>query len=345
MASSVSFPGAKENILKGVDKAAALLLSLGEERAGKIFMLMDESEIRDISERMATLGTVQATTVEKVYEEFGSVMGTTGVGSLVGSYENTERLLMKVMDKDKAKSIMEEIRGPAGRTMWDKLGNVNEEVLANFLKNEYPQTVSVVLSKIKPEHAARVLAFLPEQFAVEVMNRMLRLEAIQRDVLDDVENTLRTEFMSNLARTAKRDAFEQMADIFNYFDRATENRFMTSLESVNNEAAEKIKALMFTFADLIKLDAAGIQTLMRVVDKSKLALAMKGANEELKDLFFANMSERAGKLMKEDMAAMGMVRLKDVDEAQSTIVNTAKDLAAKGEIIIAEGGEGEEMVG
>jgi len=249
------------------------------------------------------------------------------------------------MDKDKAKSIMEEIRGPAGRTMWDKLGNVNEEVLASYLKNEYPQTVAVVLSKIRSEHAARVMTFLPESFAIEVMNRMLKLETIQRDVLDDVENTLRTEFMSNLARTAKRDAFEMMADIFNFFDRATEGKFMASLEAVNSEGAEKIKALMFTFDDLIKLDSTGIQTLIRVIDKSKLGLALKGAGEELKELFFGNMSERAGKLMKEDMAALGMVRLRDVDEAQSLVVNTAKELAAKGEIIIAEGGEGEELIG
>ena len=149
---------------------------------------------------------------------------------------------------------MEEIRGPAGRTMWDKLGNVNEAVLANYLKNEYPQTVAVVLSKIKSEHAARVLAALPEDFALECVSGMLRMEPVQREILDKIEQTLRTEFMSNLARTSKRDSHEMMADIFNTFDRQTEARFIAALEERNREAAERIRALMFVFEDLSKLD-------------------------------------------------------------------------------------------
>ena len=185
---------------------------------------------------------------------------------------------------------MEEIRGPAGRTMWDKLGNVNETVLANYLKNEYPQTVAVVLSKIKPEHAARVLARLPEEFALEVVQRMLRMESVQKDILDKVERTLRVEFMSNLARTAKRDAHEHMAEIFNNFDRQTESRFITALEERSRDCAERIKALMFTFEDLGKLDPGSIQTLLRHVEKDKLALALKGATDTLRDVFFSNMS-------------------------------------------------------
>ena len=239
---------------------------------------------------------------------------------------------------------MEEIRGPAGRTMWDKLGNVNEGVLANYLKNEYPQTVAVVLSKIKPEHSARVLALLPENFSLEVVMRMLRMEAVQKDVLDDVERTLRSEFMSNLARTARRDAHEMMADIFNNLDRATESRFVTALEERNRDSAERIKALMFTFEDLGNLDPGAVQTMLREVDKDKLALALKGASEDLKQLFMENMSERAAKIMREDMEAMGPVRLRDVDEAQMLMVNTAKDLAAKGDIMIADNKGEDELI-
>ena len=125
---------------------------------------------------------------------------------------------------------MDEIRGPAGRNMWEKLANVQEEVLANYLKNEYPQTVAVVLSKLRPEHAARVLAILPEDLALDVVNRMLRMEAVQKEVIERVEQTLRTEFMSNLSQTRRRDAHEVMAEIFNNFDRQTETRFMTALE-------------------------------------------------------------------------------------------------------------------
>jgi flagellar motor switch protein FliG len=262
----------------------------------------------------------------------------------VGSYESTERLLSRFLPGERVLTVMEEIRGPAGRTMWDKLGNVSESVLANYLKNEYPQTVAVVLSKIKPEHAARVLGALPEEFGLEVVMRMLRMEAVQKDILDKVEQTLRTEFMSNLARTSKRDAHEMMAEIFNNFDRQTEGRFLTSLEERNRESAERIKALMFTFEDLSKLDPGSVQTLLRSIEKDKLALALKGSSDTLRDLFFSNMSERAGKLLREDMESMGPVRLKDVDEAQMAMVNTAKELAAKGEIIIAEAKGEDELI-
>ena len=319
--------------LSGPEKAAIFLLSLGEEHGQRLWQMMDEDEIKEVSQLMSNLGTVSSNVVEKLLIDFVSQMSSTG--SLMGSYESTERLLQRFMQPDKVGQIMEEIRGPAGRTMWDKLGNVNESVLANYLKNEYPQTVAVVLSKIKSEHAARVLAALPEEFALEVVQRMLRMESVQKDILDKVEQTLRVEFMSNLARTAKRDAHEMMAEIFNNFDRQTENRFLTSLEERNRDSAERIKALMFTFEDLGKLDPGSIQTLLRHVEKDKLALALKGATDSLRDVFFSNMSERAGKILREDMEALGPVRLRDVDEAQLRMVNVAKDLANKGEIMIA----------
>jgi flagellar motor switch protein FliG len=328
--------------LSGPEKAAVLLLSLGEEHGQRLWSMMDEDEIKDLSQIMSNLGTVSSTLVERLLIEFVSQMSSTG--SIVGSYESTERLLSRFLPGERVGQVMEDIRGPAGRTMWDKLGNVNETVLANYLKNEYPQTVAVVLTKVKPEHAARVLGALPEEFALEVVTRMLRMEAVQKDILDKVEMTLRTEFMSNLARTAKRDAHEIMAEIFNNFDRQTEARFFTSLEERNRDAAERIKALMFTFEDLAKLDLGSVQTLLRAVEKDKLALALKGASDTLRDLFFSNMSERAGKLLREEMEQMGPVRLKDVDEAQMSMVNTAKELAAKGEIMIAQAKGEDELI-
>jgi flagellar motor switch protein FliG len=288
---------------------------------------------------MANLGTVSSNIIERLFVEFAEQISATG--SLVGSYESTERLLAKVLGTDRVNQIMEEIRGPAGRTMWDKLGNVNETVLANYLKNEYPQTVAVVLSKIKSEHAGRVLTQLPESFAMEVIMRMLRMEAVQKEVLDDVERTLRNEFFSSLARTNRRDSHELIAEIFNSLDRNTETRFLTALEERNRDSAERIKALMFTFEDLAKLDGMAIQGILRNAEKDKIPLALKGASEALRDLFFGNMSERAGKLLREEIAAMGPVRLKDVEESQGYLVALAKDLAARGEIVIAEGDESE----
>jgi flagellar motor switch protein FliG len=343
MAKSVK-PAIKDDVrsLSGAERAAIIMLSLGEENSAKLWSMMDEDEIKEISQVMSNLGSVASSVIEKLMVDFVSQMS--GTGSLMGSYESTERLIARFMPEEKVSQIMEEIRGPAGRTMWDKLANVNESVLANYLKNEYPQTVSVVLSKIKPEHAARVLGALPEEFALEVVQRMLRMESVQKDILDKVEQTLRIEFMSNLARTAKRDAHEHMAEIFNNFDRQTESRFITALEERSRDSAERIKALMFTFEDLSKLDPGSIQTLLRNIEKDKLGLALKGATDSLRDSFFSNMSERAGKILREDMEAMGPVRLKDVDEAQMRMVNVAKDLANKGEIMIAGGNGDDELV-
>jgi flagellar motor switch protein FliG len=328
--------------LRGAEKAAILMLSLGEDHSARLFALMDDEEIKEISACMANLGTVSSTMVEKLFVDFADHISATG--SLVGTHESTERLLAKVLGPERVAGIMEEIRGPAGRTMWDKLGNVNESVLANYLKNEYPQTVAVVLSKIKADHAGRVLTQLPESFAMEVIMRMLRMEAVQKEVLDDVERTLRNEFFTSLARTNRRDAHELIAEIFNSLDRNTETRFIAALEERNRDSAEKIKSLMFTFEDLQKLDSSAIQALMRAAEKEKMPVALKGASDPLKDLFFSNMSERASKLLKEEIAAMGPVRLKDVEEAQSYLVSVAKDLAARGEIIISDGSAEDELV-
>src|SRR5580704_11933987 len=335
---------AKEDIraLTGPERSAVLMLALGEEHAMQVWTLLDEDEIKEISQLMSTLGTVSSGLVEKLLVDFVSQMSATG--SLMGSYESTERLISRFMPDDKVDNLMEEIRGPAGRTMWDKLANVNEAVLANYLKNEYPQTVAVVLSKIKAEHSARVLAALPEDFALECVTRMLRMEPVQREILDKIEATLRSEFMSNLARTSKRDSHEMMADIFNNFDRQTEARFIAALEERNREAAERIRALMFVFEDLNKLDPGGVQTLLRAVEKDQLGLALKGSSDGLREMFFSNMSERAAKIMREDMESMGPVRLKDVDTAQMAMVQVAKDLAAKGEIMLAGSGGDDELI-
>lgn len=327
--------------LTGAEKAAVILLSLGED-AQAIWEGLDEEEVKDISSAMASLGAVPSSVVEDLLMEFVSGLSTTG--AIMGSYEQTQRLLNAFLPPEKVDSLMEEIRGPAGRTMWDKLANVNEAVLANYLKNEYPQTVAVVLSKIKGDHAARVLASLPEDFALECVTRMLRMEPVQREILDKIELTLRNEFMSNLARTAKRDSHEMMADIFNNFDRQTESRFLSALEERTRESAERIRALMFVFEDLAKLDPGGVQTLLRAVEKDQLALALKGSSDALRELFFSNMSERASKIMRDDMESMGPVRLKDVDAAQMAMVQVAKDLAARGEIMMAGQGGDDELI-
>src|SRR5947209_3522834 len=328
--------------LSGAERAAVLMLALGEQHGEKVWNLLDDDELRTLSITMSTLGTVEAEAVESLLLEFVGRLSASG--SLLGNYDATERLLYQYLPTDRVSNIMDEIRGPAGRNMWEKLSNVQEQVLANYLKNEYPQTVAVVLSKIRPEHAARVLAILPEETALDVVMRMLKMEAVQKDVIERVESTLRTEFMSNLSRTRRRDAHEEMAEIFNNFDRQTETRFLTTLEEHNRESAERIKQLMFTFDDLVKLDTASAQTLMRHIDKDKLGIALKGASDAVRQFFLGNMSTRAAKMLVDEMKAIGPVRLRDVDEAQALLVNLAKDLAAKGEIMISKNRADEELV-
>ena len=325
--------------LSGAEKASIMMLALNEADASRLLAMLDHQEVMEISQTMAVLGRVDAAVVEQLLQEFGERL--TRNGGVVGGFDATEKLLLRVLDADRVAAVMQEIRGPAGRTVWDKLAHVNETVLASYLKNEYPQTVAVVLSRIEPAHAARVLANLPDDFATEVVMRMLRMEVVQREIVADVEQTLRVEFMSNLARTNRRDNLELMAEIFNYFDRTTETRFINALEDRSKETADRIRALMFTFEDLIKLDGVGIQTLMRSAGNDRIMIALKGASEQLRELFFKNMSERAAKIMRDDMQSTGPVRLRDVEEAQQFLVNMAKELAASGEIMLLDGKDDE----
>jgi flagellar motor switch protein FliG len=334
---------ASQRTLAGDEKAAVLLLALGPDFGKPILQELDEMEIRALSRAMVRLGPITQDMLDSLLVEFVTTVSSNG--NISGNSESTERLLLSFLPPERVDAIMEEIRGPAGRTMWEKLSNVQEDVLANYLKNEYPQTIAVVLSKIDSDHASKVLASLPEELAMEVVQRMLSLDPVQKEILEKIETTLRTEFMSTLSTTKRRDSHEQMAEIFNSFDRQTEARFITTLEERDREAAERIKSLMFTFEDLARLEAAAIQTLVQKMDKKELALSLKGANDTVKEAFFANMSARAGKMLKDDMDSMGPVRLKDVDESQAKMVSTAKDLAAKGEIVIAKGKADEQMIG
>ena len=329
--------------LSGDEKAAVLLLALGPDFGRPILQELDDMEIRLLSRAMVKLGPITQEMLDDLLGEF--VVSISANGTIAGNSDTTQRLLLSFLPPERVDAIMEEIRGPAGRNMWEKLSNVQEDVLASYLKNEYPQTIAVVLSKIATEHASKVLAALPEELAVDVVTRMLALDPVQKDILEKIETTLRTEFMSTLSHTKRRDSHEQMAEIFNAFDRQTEAKFLTNLEEHDREGAERIKALMFTFEDLSKLEPGAIQTLLQRMEKREIALALKGANETVKETFFANMSARAGKMMKDDMESMGPVRLKDVDEAQSRMVATAKDLAARGEIIIQKNKANEEMIG
>lgn len=328
--------------LTGPRKAAIMMLAMGEQRAANLFSFMDDYEIRDISREMAQLGQVTSDEMEKTLNGFTDALGGDGAG-VVGGWGTTERYLKTFLKEDRVKELMDEMRGPEGRTMWEKLANVNEETLASYLLNEYPQTTAVIISRIKAGHAAKVLSILPQDLAMEVIQRILVMDNVPREVLNAVEDSLKVEFMRNLAQKTTRDPHEVLAEVFNNFDRTNESKFMGLLEKTNKEDADSIRALMFTFDDIMKTDDKGIQTILRdMTDKDVLAMALKGAKPEMREKFLKNMSERAAKILREDMEAMGPVKVKDVDEAQMKIVTVAKNLADKGEIVITGDGDGQD---
>jgi len=318
----------------GIERAAALMLVLGKDYGAQIWEHLSVDEIKELSATISTLGRVPSAAAEHLLVAFAGEVSA--MNTLHGSFETTERLLDGILPSDRVREIMEDIRGPAGRTMWDKLSNVSETVLAGYLKNEYPQTVAVILSKLKADHAARVLGQLPRDIAIDVVQRMLRMETVQKDVLLQVEQTLRNEFMSNLSRAQRRDPHEAMAEVFNAMDRSTEQSILGSLDEHAPESAERIRALMFTFEDLGGLIPSAVSAIVRQADKRQMALALKGAPDHIRQLFMSTMTERSAKLMREDMPGMAPVRPRACEEAQTDLVPIAKSLPDRGEIVLAD---------
>lgn len=321
--------------LTGTQKVAIVLLSLSEQNATKIMSLMSEDEIKEVSHAMSHLGAVESEVIERLLARLTADLA--GNKTFLGNLQTTEKLLEGVLDSNKVQSLMDEIRGPQGRNTWEKLGNVSEDLLALYFRNEHPQTVALVLSKISPEHAARVLSNLPDSFAFEVINRMLNIGNVKSEILNRVETILRAEFISSIGKIQKYDSFQLVAEIFNGLDRNSESKYMSMLENKFPESATKIKNLMFTFNDLIRISPRGIQRVLRDIEKSKLTLALKGASEQLQKVFIASMSQRAAKIIIDDLASLGPVRVRDVDAARAEIVAITKALIERGEIdVIAD---------
>lgn len=318
--------------LTGAQRVAIVLLSLSEENATKIFAMMNEEEIKDISYAMSHLGSISSEVVEKLMLQLNSEL--TGDSVFLGNLHTTEKLLEKILDKDQVQILIDEIKGPQGRNTWEKLSNVNEDLLALYFRNEHPQTAALVLSKISPDHAAKVLGNLPDSFAFEIISRILNIGTVKKEILERVEKILRAEFISSIGRTQKYDSHEMIAEIFNNLDRNSESKYMSMLENNIPESAAKIRDLMFTFEDLVKISPRGIQRLLRDVEKSKLTVALKGASDQVKKVLFVSMSRRAAEIINDELKTMGPVRVREVDLARGEIVNVAKGLIDSGEIDI-----------
>ncbi|MGI9436887.1 MAG: flagellar motor switch protein FliG [Geminicoccaceae bacterium] len=328
--------------MNGLKKAAMLMLVAGDDHARIVFGKLDMTEIKAITREMSMLGHVVGEQIEALLLEFKQLMGT-GAG-VVGTHDTATQLLSRIFDDDRAASIMDEIARDGQENIWELLGKMEAATLAGFLNSEHPQTIAVVLSNLRSDQAARVLAQLSEDGALETMMRMLRMESVQDEIMNDVEQLLRSEFGTGASGQEREDRHGAMAEIFNYFDKSTETAMLAMVEAKDKEVAETIRSLMFTFDDLEKIDGTAAQIVLRHVDNAKLALALKGAKDELKDLFLGNMSERAAKILREDMENMGPVRVKDVEGAQSELVTLVKQLVDSGEVTIASGDDDEDMI-
>ncbi|MDX5361398.1 MAG: flagellar motor switch protein FliG [Alphaproteobacteria bacterium] len=334
---------AQQQALTGPHRAALLLLALGEDKGADVWARLDAEEVRTIGRLMADLGPVPPAAVAEVLADARARLGADG--SIAGTPETAERLIGAHRGGDIAQDIAAEIRSQRGGTTWDRLAAVNPQSLARYLRNEYPQTVALVLSRLKTQTAARVMGALPEAVALESITRMLSLDPVQEDILEEVEAVLDSEFLATLGRANQGDAFQQMAEIFNSLDRATEQRLMAALQGRDRTAADRIRALMFTFEDLATLADRSVQTLLQGTDRGVLALALKGASGDVQQIFFRNMPERAARLLRDDMDTMGPVRIRDVDDAQARIVALAKELAARGEMALGAGDPHEDLIG
>ncbi len=253
---------------------------------------------------------------------------------MVGTLETTEKLLKLALPPEKVAQILDEIKGPHGRNIWEKLGHLQPQMLAGYLRNEYPQTVAVILAKLPAGHAARVLRLLPERLAADVSIRLVRINSIQRSVLSDIEDTLKREFVTELSRSYERDSMSIMAEMLNRSEKDVLERIMATLEEAEPQAAARIRRIMFTFEDLRRVDPSTFGILIAECAVEKLPVALGGASPELCDMFLSNMSERAANMLREEMETMMSPRRKAVDDAQAEIVALARRLNDEGRILI-----------
>lgn len=315
--------------LTGTQKVAIFLMAVGEEATKLLFEKMEDEEIRQISIAMANLGMIDKAVVEKVIAEF--MLRFQEPVAVKGNFQITEKFLKQVLPNARQTKIVSDIQAPAGQTVWDKLLGVDEQILANYLKNEYPQTIAVILSQLQPAYAAKVMALLPESLVMDIVMRMLHLNEVQKDILDEIEQTLQMDFLPTLNnKTLTKDRAANVADIFNNLDKKTENKLMTELFERNRDIAQTVRARMFTFEDLADIDSINLQKILRTLDKRQLAIALKGASETLKSIILENMSENAAMMLMEDMDALSAVRVKDIDAAQSAIVEYVKKVEQDG---------------
>jgi flagellar motor switch protein FliG len=332
--------------LTGPEKAAVLLISLGDELASDVLKNLDDKDIQLIGNYMTRAASVSSDSIDSVSEEFYREASSGEGGLVAGGRDYVKKVLEKALEPWKVQELMERMaftgEEESGGGL-DAIRILDAKTIANFMRNEHPQTCAIILAHLDPSHAAAVLKELPEKFQSEVALRMAVLERIPPGVIKELDEALAAEFRSaGAVEVSKIGGVGSVAEILNQMDHATEARIISEIEGGNPELAEEIRKLMFVFEDLIKVDDRGMQTILKDVSSQDLLIAIKTASEPLKAKIFANMSERAATMMKEDLEAMGPQRLSEVEKAQQNILKIAKKLEEEGKVVI--GGAGEELV-
>ncbi|WP_026869940.1 flagellar motor switch protein FliG [Inquilinus limosus] len=330
--------------LSGVQRAAVLILALGEERGGKVLASLDEEDLPVVTRAMAEMGRVPPETVTRAIQDF---LGRLARGDTVaGGLSAAARMLGRFLPEDRVAQILDEIRGPAGRTTWDKLSNVSEKSLVDYLSAEQPQTVAVILSKLRPDYAAKVVAALAPALRLAAIERMIALKAVPREVLAQIEETLQGEFMSGFGAGGARraDPPRILAEIFNRTPSDLLDELMAALEPRFGAELDRIRSLMFTFEDLARLDARALEAVIRAADSRLLPVALKAASPGLQEAFLGALSERGAAILRDEIATLANIRLRDAQAAQAEILEVAKRLAEDGAIVIPEAGEDDRVI-
>ena len=324
--------------LSGAEKIAILLLAMGDKFTSEVFKRMERAEITEVSKAIMNLDAVPKETVEEVLREFHHAM-VSGQDILAGGENAVKRILLKHLDTDTAKYIIDELDLELGPTPFRELGNVSPRILAQILRNEHPQTLALILGHMPPEQAAVLLTSLPSGGRTEVLMRLANLEPVPDDMIVEVDKVLQSQLIAMGGKEGKKvGGVPAVAEILNSVDRATEEEVLSEIEEESSQMAEDIRNLMFVFEDIKSLDARAIREMLKEISNDDLILALKGASPDLQELFYANMSERAATMIKEDLEIMGPTKLADVEAAQQNIVKTVRRLEAEGRIAINRGG-------
>ena len=327
----------KNETLSGTDKVAIVLLSMGDEFIAETFKHLEKDEVAAISKSILNLKTIDTETVSTIMQEFHLALSSM-VESVTGGRETVKRVLNKTLDTETAKYILDTLNLEREAIPFKELSTVSPRILSQILRNEHPQTVALILAHLQNEKAAEVLMQLPEGLKIEVTKRLATLDAIPEEILLDVDHALQKQIMAMGGTEGRKvGGLSTVAEILNATDRATEELVLTELEEENPQIASKIRELMFVFEDILDIDDKGIREMLKEVNMQDLAMSLRTASSELKAKILSNMSERAGKMLEEDMEVMGPARVADIEAAQQRIVKVVRTLEADGRIMISRG--------